>query len=301
MKRILPWLLVVLAGALPAADEPTPDVADLPYKAGELTPYEVERCKLDLWLPPASAAQGFSTLVWFHGGGLTQGDKAGVHTRRIGRSLAAEGLAVATVSYRLSPKATYPAYCEDAAAAVAWVRAHIAERGGRPERVFVGGHSAGGYLAAMLAMDARLLARHGLQPTDLAGYIPVSGQMMTHYQIREERGIPKACVVADEAAPIRWVRKDAPPLLVLYADRDMASRAEECAYFVAALKAAGCKTVRGLQIADRTHNTVADKIAQPADPARQALLAFVQETVSGTVSSPPAAKTAPDTVSGAPR
>ena len=262
-----------------AGAEPTrPDVtvlSDLAYKAGDaLTDYEKARCQLDLYLP--QQATGFATLVWFHGGALMEGGKNDEFNVRIARSLTQAGVAVALANYRLSPKAKYPSYVEDAAAAFAWVHAHIAERGGDPARVFVGGHSAGGYLTYMIGLDGRYLQAHGLETSAIAGLIPVSGQVMTHYTIREERGLKKDTIFADDAAPIHHLRKETPPFLILYAEHDMAARAEENQYLAAALKATGNPRVLPQLIKDRDHGSIAGNIAQPGDPAAQAILAFMK-------------------------
>lgn len=244
-----------------------------PYKTGDsLTPYEKERCVLDIYLPIKT--KNFSTLIWFHGGGLKNGNKNGA--TKMAESLVKAGIAVVVPNYRLSPKATYPAYIQDAAAAVAWTRTHIPEHGGDPKRIFVSGHSAGGYLTLMLGVDPHYLHDAGLEATDLAGYIPVSGQTMTHYTVREERGIGQFTITADEAAPVHFSRKDTPPFLVLYADHDMAARAEENAYFVAIMKGAGNKNITGQLITDRTHGTIASKISEEGDPAREAILKFIE-------------------------
>jgi acetyl esterase/lipase len=213
-------------------------VTNLAYKAEpSLTDYEVERCKLDLYLPQPTA--GFATLVWFHGGALKTGNKEEEFSVRIARCFAQLGIAVAMVNYRLSPKTLHPGYVEDATAAFAWVHRHIAQYGGDSHKVFVGGHSAGGYLTYMIGLDGRFLQRHGLKTSAIAGLIPVGGQTMTHYTLREERGLNKDTIITDEAAPIHHLRKDTPPLLVLHAERDMAARMEENQYLVAALRAAG--------------------------------------------------------------
>ena len=272
--------LILLAPALafgepPAASPgPGPAQTNVAYRS-DASPdaYECERCRLDVYLPPGGS--GFATLVWFHGGGLTAGSKDGKETRAIAQSLARAGVAVVVPNYRLSPKVKYPAYIEDAAAAVAWTRTHVADLGGDPARVYVGGHSAGGYLTLMLAMDARYLAACGQPPGSVAGWIPVSGQTMTHFTVREERGIGKFTIVADEAAPVYHARKDPMRMLVLWADRDMTARAEENAYFVALMKGAGCPNVAGLCIPDRDHGSVARKIAEDDDPARRAMLEFM--------------------------
>jgi acetyl esterase/lipase len=199
---------------------------DVSYKSSSAgTNYEAERCQLDLYLP--SSRTGFPTLVWFHGGGLKAVSKEDEINVQIGRGLAEAGVAMAMANYRLSPKAKYPAYVEDAAAAFAWVQGHVAEHGGDSRRVFVGGHSAGAYLTFMIGLDTRYLRRHGLETSAIAGLIPVSGQTMTHYTVREERGLEKDTIVADEAAPVHYLRKDAPPMLVLYAEHDMPARARK--------------------------------------------------------------------------
>ena len=260
-------------------------LADLPYKSGDkLNDYEKERCKLDLYLP--GGKKGFPSLVWFHGGGLEAGVKNGKETVALARSLAAAGVAVASVNYRLSPKATYPAYVEDAAAAFAWVRANVGAHGGDPARLFIGGHSAGGYLTLMVGLDARYLRAHGLELTATAGLVPVSGQTMTHYTVRKERGIGQFTITADEAAPVFHVRKETPPMLVIYADKDMAGRAEENEYLVAIMKGAGNQRVHGLLARDRTHGSVGHRIAEASDPARLAILEFIEAPTKFRPASP---------------
>jgi acetyl esterase/lipase len=253
---------------------------DIPYKSGDsLTQYEKERCKLDLYLP--AKGDNLPALVWFHGGGLTGGSKGGA--KAIAQRFAHDGIAVAAVNYRLSPKATYPAYIDDTAAAFAWVKAHAAEYHIDPARVFVGGHSAGGYLTYMVGLDDRWLKPYGLKPDAIAGLIPISGQTMTHYTVREERGVKDHNVIfADEAAPINHLPKDTPPLLVLYADKDMPARREENMYFVAALRAAGNKRVQDLQVSDRTHGSIAGNMVHADDPAAVAIIHFINDRHSAS-------------------
>lgn len=280
MKHLLVNLtsaLAILCAQSFAHAEDKPDasgvsvLADIAYKTGDLSDYERERCKLDLYLP--AERKGFATLVWLHGGALKGGDYKGESA--IARSLARAGIAVVSAGYRLSPRVKYPAYLQDAAAAFAWARAHIGEHGGDAGKLFIGGHSAGGYLTLMIGLDERYLRACGLELSAIAGLIPVSGQTMTHYTVREERGIGQFTVVADEAAPVFYGRKDTVPMLVLYADHDMAARAEENEYFVALMKGAGNEQVRGQLIRDRTHGSIASRIADDGDPARLAMIEFI--------------------------
>jgi acetyl esterase/lipase len=282
-------------GRLLAADTPAPAaraasaseavIKDLDYKSGDaLTEYEKTRCKLDLYLPTRSSAQPFPVLVWFYGGSLMGGAKAGV--KSIAERFAHDGIAVAAVDYRLSPKATYPAYLDDAAAAFAWVKAHASEYQIDPARVFVGGHSAGAYLAYMIGLDERWLKPYHLDPTAIAGVIPVSGQVLTHYTIRAERGVKNhELVYADEDAPINHLHPDAPPFLILYGDKDMVGRREGNAFLAISLRAAGDKHVRDLLVADRTHGSIVGNMVHAEDPAARAILRFIADPTAADASS----------------
>ena len=269
-------LLLSLAASTTAAFE-TKVLKDIPYKDDVVsqTPYEQERCKLDLTVP--AGAKGFATYVWFYGGGLKNGakDLRTEYCAEIRASLAQGGVAVVTPDYRLSPKAKYPAYVDDAAAAFAWTVKHIAEHGGDPRKVFIGGHSAGGYLALLVGMDPERLKPHGLTLGSVAGIAQVSGQVLTHYTVREERGQARYGITSDEAAPAFYIRKALPPILTIYAQNDMLSRAEENMFFVTTLKAAGHTENYSLRVDDRDHGTVGHGIRNLDDPARLAILNFI--------------------------
>lgn len=211
-------------------------VRNMPYysEAENLNdPYIQERCVLDVYYP--EAMKGFPTVVWFHGGGLTGGNKF------IPEELKEKGMAVVAVNYRLYPVVKAPVYIEDAAAAVAWVMKHIEEYGGDPDLVFVSGHSAGGYLASMVGLDRRWLEKHGVDANRIAGLIPFSGHTITHFTVRAERGIEGTQPVIDDLAPLFHVRKDAPPLLLITGDREleMMGRYEENAYLMRMMKVVG--------------------------------------------------------------
>ena len=281
MKLRLVTLLTTLA-LLGAPGASHPDEArrtggvkfepDIPYKTGAgLADYERERCTLDLYLP--DARQNFPTLVWLHGGGLIEGDKR--DDQAIGRSLARAGIAVVAVNYRLSPRAKYPAYVQDAAAAFAWTRAHIADYGGDAGQLYASGHSAGGYLALMIGLDERYLGEYGIPLSAIAGILPISAQTMTHYTVRAERGVGQFSITADEAAPVHFCRKDTPPMLVFYAEHDVPARAEENAYLVATMQGAGNESVTGSLVRDRDHGTIAGHIANEDDPVRLAIISFI--------------------------
>ena len=213
--------------------------------------YIKERCALDIYYP--ENAKGFATVVWFHGGGLTGGEKS------IPKALMNQEIAIAAVNYRLHPKINSPEYIEDAAAAVAWVFKNIASYGGDPHLIFVSGHSAGGYLASMVGLDKRWLNTHGIDANQIAGLIPFSGHTITHFTVRKERGIEGTQPVIDDLAPLFHVRPDAPPLLLITGDREkeLLGRYEENAYMMRMMKVAGHKETELFELEGYGHGMTA--------------------------------------------
>ncbi len=214
---------------------------NIPYYADSISQkdsYVASQCLLDIYYP--RGAKNFATIVWFHGGGITGGSK------EIPAALTDKGYAVIGVGYRLSPKVKAPAYIEDAAAAIAWVFKHIAGYGGSTNLIFVSGHSAGGYLGMMAVLNKKYLANYQLDANSVAGLIPFSGQAITHFTIRQERGIKETQPVIDEYAPLFYVRADAPPMLLITGDRELElyGRYEENAYLLRMMKLAGHKRTR---------------------------------------------------------
>ena len=186
---------------------------NISYVGSDTVEYRQKRCKLDVYYP--AKAKGFSTVVWFHGGGLEGGEKS------IPFELKNKGIAVVAVNYRLSPDVMNPAYIVDAAEAVAWVFKNIEKYGGDTTKIFVAGHSAGGYLALMVGFDKKYLEPYGIDADKIKGLIPISGQTNTHYTIRKERGLPVGIPVIDEYAPINRVRKGAPPTMLITGGREL--------------------------------------------------------------------------------
>ena len=204
--------------------------------------YISERCVLDIYFPKNEAS--FATVVWFHGGGLTGGQK------EIPEALKQKGIAVVGVNYRLYPEIKAPVYIQDAAAAVSWVFKNIASYGGDPDAIFISGHSAGGYLASMVGLDKKYLDSHGIDANQIAGLIPFSGHTITHFTVREERGIPGTQPIIDDLAPLYHVRNDAPPLLLITGDREkeLLGRYEENAYLMRMMRVAGHKNTRIMEM-----------------------------------------------------
>jgi len=194
------------------------------FDSTQIDKYKNERCRLDLYYPKKST--NFPTVVWFHGGGLRGGN------RFIPKELKNKNIAIAAVNYRLYPKINSPVYIEDAAAAVAWVFKNIHKFGGDPDLLFVAGHSAGGYLTSMVGLDKKWLAKYKIDANKIAGLIPFSGHTITHFTVREERGISGKQPIIDNLAPLFYVRPDASPLILITGDRELElfGRYEENAY-----------------------------------------------------------------------
>ncbi len=132
------------------------------------------RQKLDLYTPTSAApAAGWPVVVFFYGGSWNSGERA--EYKFVGEALASRGMLALVADYRLYPEVRYPSFLEDSALALAWGLDHAKSLGGDPRRVFVMGHSAGGYNAAMLALDPRWLAATGHRPAELAGWIGLAG------------------------------------------------------------------------------------------------------------------------------
>jgi acetyl esterase/lipase len=112
------------------------------------------RQRLDVY-QPAGGARGAPVVVFFYGGSWAEGTRAGYGF--VGRALAARGLVVVVPDYRLLPEHPYPDFVEDGAAAVRWAEEHAGDFGGDPRKIVLAGHSAGAYIAAMLAVDERWL------------------------------------------------------------------------------------------------------------------------------------------------
>jgi acetyl esterase/lipase len=228
---------------------------DFPYAVDPSDPYLTERCVLDFHYP--KQINSFATVIWFHGGGLKGGKK------NIPDALKEQGIAVVAPNYRLTPEVKAVTCIEDAAAAVAWVFKNIEKYGGDPGKIFVSGHSAGGYLASMVGLDKSYLAKHGIDANRIAGLIPFSGHTITHFAVRNERGIPREQPVIDKLAPLFHVRADASPLLMITGDREheLLGRYEENAYMMRMMKVAGHKQTRLLELDGYGHG-----MTQPAFP-----------------------------------
>ena len=259
MKKIVLSLVLLLSVTLVYAQKTEyTTVSNIPYyneATANSDAYIKERCVLDVYYPKNT--KEFTTVIWFHGGGLTSGNK------ELPEGLKDKGFCVVSVNYRLSPKVKVQKCIEDAAAAIAWTFKNIATYGGDNSLIIVSGHSAGGYLALMVGLDKKWLKADGIDANSIAGLIPLSGQTITHFEIRKERGIPDTQPVVDAFAPLYHVRADAPPLLLITGDREkeMLGRYEENAYMMRMMKIAGHKQTTLYELQGFGHN-----MTEPAFP-----------------------------------
>ena len=240
------------------------------YREGaQLTDYMKERCRLDVYHP--KHIKHFPTVVWFHGGGLKAGN------RKVPEELREKGIAVVAVNYRLHPKVKSPAYIADAAAAVAWTFRNIEKYGGSSKRIYVSGHSAGGYLTSMVGLDKRWLATHKIDPNAIAGLIPYSGHTITHFTVRKERGIDGKQPILDDMAPLFHVRKDASPLLLITGDRELEllGRYEENAYLWRMMQVVEHPDTKIMELDGYNHG----QMAKPAHPLLLRFIKRIEKTI----------------------
>lgn len=184
---------------------------DIPY--GELA-----RQRLDVYTPLAPAGNR-PVVVFFYGGSWQRGRRQDY--RFVGQALAARGWITIIPDYRLYPEVKFPEFIRDGAAACGWVKKNIAASGDNPDRLFLMGHSAGAYIAAMLAVDDRYLGQVGLTPRDLKGFIGLAGPY-DFLPLRQPQLIDifGGADNIPETQPINFVSAAAPPALLLHGATD---------------------------------------------------------------------------------
>ncbi len=237
--------------------------------------------KLDLYLPKADGA--CPVIVWIHGGGWKTGDRA--LYGGLGRRFAQEGVGFAAISYRLSPGVKHPEHVKDCARAFAWVHANVARHGGNPERLFVMGHSAGGHLSALLALDPKHLEAEKVPKGAVKGAIPMSGVYLIPALPADAKGPlrmlseafgsdPAAC---RDASPVTHVRNCDFPMLVCTETNDTYRVRPSMQLLKGAVAKEGVKGVEFFDAEDRDHISIVVRMgAAGDDPTRARILDFVR-------------------------
>lgn len=204
---------------------------------------------LDIYLPEC---QCFPVFVYFHGGGLEKGDKA--HAQILYQYLTDHGVAVVAPNYRMYPTARYPDFLTDSAKAVSWTFKNIHMYGNATE-IYVGGSSAGGYISQMLCFDRSWLSAHGINPSDVAGYLHDAGQPTCHYNILRERGLDARRVIIDETAPLYHIDHNQSdcPMHIVVSDNDLENRYAQTMLLVSTLKHFGHTEHVTLTVMHGTH------------------------------------------------
>jgi acetyl esterase/lipase len=254
-------------------------IKDIDYIANRDYPDGKDR--LDLYIP--KGATNAPVIFSLHGGALSQGDRA--EETFVGRRFAAAGYLTVVTSYRLSPEVSHPAHIQDVAAAFAWVKRNVKQHGGDSDRIIVIGHSAGAYLALLLATDSRYLAAHQLSPGDIRGLVPVIGFFWVDKPgVAPDRPkdvwgpVPRVWM---EASPARYLRPDLPPVLLIYTDGDEDWRQQQNDDMAAALRAAGHKDVTVRQVKGRTHMSVWTKMLDgESEETSSSILLFANRILS---------------------
>ena len=196
---------------------------------------EHERQKLDIYLPDVSVGS-MPVLIFIHGGYWALGtkDRMGFMAPSITRLPAI----YVSIGYRLTPEARFPQPVDDCRAALKWVYDNIGQHGGDPERIFIGGHSAGGHLAAMVTLQRDELAKAGLPSDVIKGCFPVSG-VYDVWDSPPERRDPFVGSIeeAKEASPTSHVEGNSVPFFIVIGENDFPNLRDQYPKLVDRLKA----------------------------------------------------------------
>lgn len=246
---------------------------DIPYKSKTFTKYETDRCKLDVY--PVPNKENAPVILWFHGGNIQKGSKEGeTHVKRIAELFVRHNIGFVAVNYRLSPKVNYPTYIEDCAASIKWLIDNVQKYNFNPDKIFVGGHSAGAYLTLMCSFDNSSVKKVGLDISKIAGTIPVAGQTVTHSTVRGESGVDKEIIIADERSPLYSSSLMKIPTFLIAGSNDLPMRAEENSLLFSAIKKNNTNNRLGIY-KDRDHGTIVSKLIDKNDLAFKDILAFI--------------------------
>ncbi len=180
-------------------------------------------CKLDGYFPEEQTKE---TIVYFHGGGLESGDKADKNYGEMATSFCRAGYAFVSVGYRMYPAAKFPEYLQDAAKAVAYVKANFENANG----MIIAGQSAGAWMSLMLCLNSEYLANEGISIAEIKAWLIDSAQTTAHFNVlKKEDGLHHLTQRINEYAPQFYITENTSfsKMLLLFYENDMACRAEQ--------------------------------------------------------------------------
>ncbi|MEM9180783.1 MAG: alpha/beta hydrolase [Pseudomonadota bacterium] len=294
--RLAAALAVSLLGpsllSLATADQISESL-DIAYYSGD--DFSEDKHRLDLIMPADQPVK--ATMLWIHGGAWAFGDRK--DDLELARAFAREGIAVASMSYRLSrgdwrgeefpsTGVQHPEHVKDVARAFTWLHTHADAHGLDESKLFVSGFSAGGHLSALLAMDPRYLEAHGLALSDISGAVPVAGGYdLDAYYVAIADGLGEDTAIGHvlgvfgpreglaDASPLSYLTDASIPMLVLTEGQT----ADYTRIFDDAVTAQG-KTdlIQFSYYNDETHASLLATLSAETSPARDEMIAFITAT-----------------------
>lgn len=250
-----PKALDVLNDVFPGDDGVVRLATGVPFRDGP-------RGKLDIWARPSVDGRRRPVLVFFYGGGWAKGRRQDYGF--VAKAYAARGFVVVIPDYRLVPEVRFPTFLEDAATAVRWTHDNIARHGGDPDRIVVAGHSAGAYLAVMLALDRRYLAAAGVDPGVVRAAAGLAGPY-DFYPFDKKRSIDAMSRAPDPRAtqPVTFARADAPPLWLAAGTADTTVRPRNAIRLAARQRKLGSTTTVLRLYPGSSHNDLIMALSKP--------------------------------------
>lgn len=217
--------------------------------------------KLDVWAPKSTVSQSKPVLIFFYGGGWVNGARA--HYGFAAKAFAARGFVVVVPDYRKVPSVRFPAFNQDGAEAVKWVRDNIAKYGGDPKRVTLSGHSAGAYIAMILTLDTHYLKDIGVDPAIIRATVGMSGPY-DFYPFDSRRSIDAMMEWPrpNDTQPIKFATAAAPPIMVITGTADDVVKPRNAILLAKRLTELGAN-VKFQAYEDLSHNDVVMALSKP--------------------------------------
>lgn len=202
------------------------------------------RQRLDTYVPTGDA-RDLPVVVFFYGGSWQSGRRQDYLF--VAQALTARGCIAVIPDYRVYPEVRFPAFIEDGASSVAWVHSNLSGFGGDASRLFLMGHSAGAYIAAMLALNSGYLKQVGMTTQELCGFVGLAGpyDFLPLKSLRLKKifggadGIP-------ETQPVSFASAQAPPALLLHGARDKLVGCHNTEHLAQRLREAGGRVVENI-------------------------------------------------------